>query len=73
MPFRSSYATPPMLGFEPDKVKALLGRPAHVRIPALVSIGFRPRKDFAPIVFRPTRSYTFAESRTVRAFALIDH
>lgn len=31
--------TSPMLGFDPDGVKALLGLPAHVRIPALVAIG----------------------------------
>ena len=33
------YQTSPMAGFEADKVKALLGLPAHVRIPALVAIG----------------------------------
>lgn len=33
------YATVPMLGFEADKVKALLGLPAHVQIPAIVPIG----------------------------------
>ncbi len=33
------YATSPMAGFEPEKVKALLGLPAHVRVDALVSIG----------------------------------
>lgn len=31
--------TSPMLGFEPDKVKALLGIPAHATITALVAIG----------------------------------
>jgi len=33
------YQTSPMLGFDPDAVKVLLGLPAHVRIPALVAIG----------------------------------
>lgn len=33
------YATSPMGGFEPEKVKALLGLPAGARIPALVAIG----------------------------------
>ena len=35
----SGYATSPMLGFQPDKVKAILGLPDHVSVPALVSIG----------------------------------
>ena len=42
------YATSPMLGFEPDKVKALLGLPAHVRIPALVTIGNGSDEGFRP-------------------------
>ena len=42
------YATSPMLGFAPDKVKALLGLPAHVRIPALVSIGYPAEEGFRP-------------------------
>lgn len=33
------YDTSPMLGFKPDEVKAVLGLPAHVRVPALVAIG----------------------------------
>lgn len=33
------YQTSPMLGFDPDAVKKLLGLPDHVRIPALVAIG----------------------------------
>ena len=33
------YATSPMAGFEPEKVKALLGLPANARIPAIVAIG----------------------------------
>lgn len=42
------YATSPMLGFDPEQVKALLGLPAHVRIPALVTIGFAAEDGFAP-------------------------
>ena len=42
------YGTSPMLGFEPDKVKALLGLPAHVRIPALVAIGYPAEEGFRP-------------------------
>ena len=42
------YATSPMLGFEPEKVKALLGLPAHVRIPALISIGYPAEEGFRP-------------------------
>lgn len=34
------YATSPMLGFDAEKVKELLALPAHVRIPALISIGY---------------------------------
>ena len=41
-------ATSPMLGFEPEKVKALLGLPAHVRIPALISIGYPAEEGFRP-------------------------
>lgn len=41
-------ATSPMLGFEPEKVKALLGLPAHVRIPALISIGYAAEEGFRP-------------------------
>lgn len=42
------YATSPMLGFDPERVKALLGLPAHVRIPALVTIGFAAEEGFRP-------------------------
>ena len=42
------FATSPMLGFEPEKVKELLGLPAHVRIPALVSIGYPAEEGFTP-------------------------
>lgn len=33
------YATSPMAGFEPEKVKTLLGLPAHTRVAAMVAIG----------------------------------
>jgi nitroreductase len=42
------YATSPMLGFDADRVKALLDLPAHVRIPALVSIGYAGEEGFRP-------------------------
>jgi nitroreductase len=42
------FATSPMLGFDPDKVKALLGLPDHVRIPALISIGYPAEEGFEP-------------------------
>lgn len=42
------FATSPMLGFDPEKVKSLLGLPAHVRIPALVSIGYPAEEGFRP-------------------------
>ncbi|MDB4915610.1 MAG: oxidase [Gemmatimonadetes bacterium] len=41
-------ATSPMLGFDAEKVKALLGLPSHVRIPALVSIGYPDEEGFRP-------------------------
>jgi nitroreductase len=42
------YATSPMLGFDPDKVKALLGLPANARVTALVSIGYPAEEGFRP-------------------------
>jgi nitroreductase len=41
------YATSPMLGFDPAKVKEALGLPAHVMIPALVSIGRGDEEGFS--------------------------
>lgn len=41
-------ATSPMLGFDPEQVKALLGLPTHVRIPAIVSIGYPAEDGFSP-------------------------
>ena len=38
------YATSPMLGFDPDGVKELLGIPAHADIPAVVALG-RPAEE----------------------------
>lgn len=40
--------TSPMLGFDAAKVKALLGLPEHVRIPALVAIGYAGEEGFRP-------------------------
>ena len=42
------YATSPMLGFDPDKVKILLDLPAHARVTALVSIGYAAEEGFRP-------------------------
>ena len=42
------YATSPMLGFDPEKVKSLLDLPAHVRITALVTIGYAAEEGFTP-------------------------
>ena len=53
------YATSPMLGFDPDKVKALLGLPAHVRIPALVAIGYPAEEGFAPHRLAPETLVNF--------------
>jgi nitroreductase len=39
-------ATSPMLGFEADKVKAVLDIPAHATITALVSLGYPAEKGF---------------------------
>lgn len=36
----------PMLGFEPEKVKQLFGLPAHVRLPALVALGYADEEGF---------------------------
>lgn len=40
------YSTSPMLGFSPEKVKALLGLPADARIPALIAIGIGTEPGF---------------------------
>jgi nitroreductase len=42
------YATSPMLGFDPVKVKSLLDLPPHVRITALVTIGYAAEDGFEP-------------------------
>jgi nitroreductase len=41
-------ATSPMLGFDAEQVKALLELPEHVRVPALVSIGYAAEEGFRP-------------------------
>lgn len=33
------YQSSPMLGFDPERVKTLLGLPANVRIPAIIALG----------------------------------
>ncbi len=38
--------TSPMLGFQPDRVRAALGLPAHVRIPAMVAVGYPAEEGF---------------------------
>lgn len=40
------YSTSSMLGFDPDKVKALLNLPADARVPALVAIGLGAEDGF---------------------------
>lgn len=42
------YGTSPMLGFDAEQVKGLLGLPAHVRIPALIAIGYPEGNGFRP-------------------------
>ena len=41
------YQTSPMAGFDAEKVKTLLGLPAHVRVPAIVAIGRGAEEGFA--------------------------
>ncbi|MDF1501713.1 nitroreductase family protein [Roseisolibacter sp. H3M3-2] len=41
------YQTSPMTGFEPARVRTLLGLPEHVQIPALVAIGRGAEEGFA--------------------------
>lgn len=53
------YQTSPMAGFDAERVKALLGLPAHVRVPALVAIGRGAEEGFA--------HHRHALSRIVRA------
>jgi hypothetical protein len=36
-----------MLGFDPQKVKAALGLPAHVNIPAMIAIGIADEAGFS--------------------------
>ena len=38
--------TSPMLGFQPAKVKEVLGLPAHVHIPAMVAVGYPAEEGF---------------------------
>jgi nitroreductase len=38
--------TSPMLGFQPEKVKEVLGLPPHVHIPAMVAVGYPAEEGF---------------------------
>ena len=38
--------TSPMLGFQPAKVKEILGLPSHVQLPAMVAIGYPAEEGF---------------------------
>lgn len=40
------YGTSPMLGFDPAKVKSILGLPEHVAVPALVAVGVADEEGF---------------------------
>ena len=41
------YATSPMLGFQPDKVKELLGLPNYVEIAAIIALGRAAEEGFS--------------------------
>jgi nitroreductase len=43
----TGYQTSPMLGFDPEAVKLLLGLPPHVRVPALIAIGVGDERGLA--------------------------
>ena len=38
--------TSPMLGFQPEKVKEVLGLPPHVHIPAMIAVGYPAEEGF---------------------------
>jgi len=38
--------TSPMLGFDPEQVKSVLGLPAYARVPALVALGYPAEEGF---------------------------
>jgi len=38
--------TSPMLGFDPEQVKSILGLPEHARVPALVAVGYPAEEGF---------------------------
>lgn len=42
------FATSPMLGFDPEQVKSLFGLPSHVRVTALIAIGYPAEEGFEP-------------------------
>jgi nitroreductase len=41
------YATSVMGGFEPDKVREILGLPAHVNLPAIIALGVADEPGFS--------------------------
>jgi len=54
------YATTPMLGFEPEQVKEVLGLPSHAAIPAIVSLGVADEAGF------PTHRHALERIATFR-------
>lgn len=53
------FATSPMLGFEPDQVKALLGIPETATVTALVALGHGANEGFRSHRHDPARIVTF--------------
>ena len=53
------YDTSPMLGFQPDAVKSILGLPAHVRVPALVAVGKGTEAGFPHFRLGPEKVASF--------------
>jgi nitroreductase len=51
--------TSPMAGFQPDKVKTILGLPAHVQIPAMVAIGYADEPGYRSYRHEVERMATF--------------
>ncbi|MEJ5170196.1 MAG: nitroreductase family protein [Fimbriimonadales bacterium] len=54
------YASSPMLGFDPQAVKQLLGLPEHATIPALVAVGEAAEEGFPHHRHPPERFVNFA-------------
>lgn len=47
------YGSSPMLGFDPEQVKALLDLPPHAEIPAIVAVGIPAENGFEPFRHEP--------------------